>query len=190
MTTVIAAVLSGGRSRRMGAPKAAIDLEGRSFSEWVQRALSDRTIVFVGGDVPDVRSIDDADGSGPTAGLAAALTLGADAVLLVAVDQPWLRRETVEHLIDRYAGVPIVPVDDGVRQVTCAIYPAALSPAAAALAADGRALQAVLDDIEVDEVTPAEWHTWGEDGRSWFGADTPSEIAAGLARFGSPRGLL
>jgi molybdopterin-guanine dinucleotide biosynthesis protein A len=188
MTTIVAAVLSGGRSRRMGRDKASIQVGGRPFSEWIRRALAGRTTVFLGGDLPDVRTIGDAPGSGPVAGLASALTIGADAVLLVAVDQPWLRPGTVDHLVERFSGRPVVPVDDGVRQVTCAIYPASLAPKAARLAEEGRALQAVLDDVGVDEVPAAEWAEWGEDGRSWFGADTPDEVAEGIERFGLPGG--
>lgn len=188
MTTVIVSVLSGGRSQRMGADKATVEVAGRPLADWVRRAVAGRTTVFVGGDVPGVRTIGDAAGSGPAAGLAAALGIGADAVLLVAVDQPWVRTDTIERLIDRFEGRPVVPVDDGIRQVTCAVYPATLATRAARLAADGRALQAVLDDIDVDEIAPEEWAAWGEDGRSWFGADTPEELAAGLERFGTPGG--
>lgn len=187
MTTIIAAVLSGGRSRRMGADKAALDLEGRSLAAWVQRSLAGRTTVFLGGDVPRARTIGDAPGVGPAAGLAAALAIGADAVLLVAVDQPWLKTTTVNRLIDRFDERPVVPVDEGIRQVTCAIYPASLAATAATVALEGRALQAVLDDTNVDEVPPEQWREWGEDGRSWFGADTPDELQFGLDRFGTPQ---
>lgn len=188
MTTVIAAVLSGGRSQRMGADKASIELDGRTLSDWIQRALSDRAVFFVGGEPGGARSIGDAPGSGPAAGLAAALAIGAEAVVLVAVDQPWLRRETVTKLVDRFAGRPVVPLHDGVRQVTCAAYPSELASRAAQVAIEGGPLQAVLDDLEVDEVSPAEWHQWGEDGRSWFGTDTPADLVEGTKRFGSPGG--
>lgn len=188
MTTIVAAVLSGGRSSRMGTDKASVEVAGRPLAEWVERALAGRTTVFLGGDVSGVRAIGDAPGSGPVAGLAAALTIGFDAVLLLAVDQPWIRPSTVERLVERFTGSPVVPLDDGIRQVTCAIYPAALASKAARLAEEGRALQAVLDDVEVDEVTPDEWSSWGEDGRSWFGADTHEELAAGVERFGTPGG--
>lgn len=186
MITVIAAVLNGGSSRRMGTDKAAVDLAGRPLAEWVTRALVGRSTVFVGADVPGARSIEDAAGSGPLAGLAAALTLGSDAVFLVAVDQAWLRTETVDALVARFDGRPVVPVDDGTRQVTCAIYPSTLAVAAAGLAADGRALQAVLDKVSVDEVGEDEWRSWDEDGRSWFGVNSPDDLATGLQRFGAP----
>jgi molybdopterin-guanine dinucleotide biosynthesis protein A len=188
MTTIIAAVLSGGSSSRMGTDKASVEVAGRPLAEWVQRALAGRTTVFLGGELPDVRTIGDAPGSGPVAGLAAALAIGADAVLLLAVDQPWVRRATVDGLIERFSGLPVVPIEDGVRQVTCAIYPSSLASKAARIAEEGRSLQAVLDDVEVDEVDSDEWAAWGEDGRSLFGADTPQELADGIERFGTPRG--
>lgn len=187
MTTLIAAVLNGGDSQRMGTDKAAVMLAGRPLAEWLQRALAGRTTVFVGAEIPGARSIGDAEGSGPAAGLAAALSLGADGVLLVAVDQPWLRSATADALVARFDGSrPVVPIDAGTRQVTCAVYPSSLAAMATRMAREGRALQAVLDDIDIEEIATSEWQTWGEDGRSWFGADTPEELDSGLSRFGIP----
>lgn len=184
--SIVAAVLSGGKSVRMGSDKAGLEVSGRPLADWVRRALDGLPTVFLGGGGD---SLPDAPGSGPTAGLATALAVDAEAVLVVAVDQPWLRSETAQALIDRYDGSPVVPVDDGVRQVTCAVYPTVLRPVAARLASDERALQAVLDEADVDEVGPPEWRAWGEDGRSWFGVNTPEDVDEGLARFGPPGGM-
>lgn len=170
----------------MGTDKARLEVDGRTFADWVRRAVAGLPTVVVGAEHSDLRSLPDADGSGPTSGLAAAMRLEADAILLVAVDQPWLRTETVTRLAERFDDRAVVPVADGIRQVTCAIYPTDLLPTAIRLASEGRALQAVLDGSEVDEVHAMEWKAWGEDGRSWFGADTPQDVAEGLHRFGPP----
>lgn len=184
---VIVAVLNGGRSQRMGQDKASSMLHDRPLWEWVRRASANHPTLFVGGDLPGTTTIGDAPGHGPLAGLAAALAVGAHGVLLVAVDQPWLRPATVDALIQRFTGsTPVVPVDQGTRQVTCAVYPANLATTAARFALDGRALQALLDDVAVDEIGEEQWRGWGEDGRSWFGTDTPEALATGLRRYGPP----
>ncbi len=186
MPAVIAAVLAGGRSHRMGVDKSTVELAGRSMADWVTRALAGRNVVVVGGSIHGAIAIADAPGSGPTAGLAAALSIGADAVLLVAVDQPWLRPETVIRLMDRFENRPVVPLDDGLRQVTCAVYPATMATKATSMADTGSGLQKALEGEDVDEILPTEWAAWGEDGRSWYSVDRPQDIIDGLARFGPP----
>ncbi|HKX74068.1 MAG TPA: NTP transferase domain-containing protein, partial [Acidimicrobiia bacterium] len=116
---------------------------------------------------------------GPLAGLMAALGEGHDLVA-VGVDQPWLRSETLRRLVDLDGTA--VPVDEGVRQVTCARY-------AADLADDvGRAssVQDLLALIPHQTVDRALWQTWGEDGRSWYSVDDGKALAMGLERYGPP----
>ena len=107
------------------------------------------------------------------------------AVLAVAVDHPFVRQETLRQLVSRYEGRAVVPIDGEVRQVTCAVYPASWAAVARhELEAQG-SLQSLLDRMPQRLVTPDEWETWGEDGRSWFSVDDQSSLADGLARFGS-----
>jgi hypothetical protein len=66
------------------------------------------------------------------------------------------------------------------------VYPPALADLARQeLAGDG-SLQSLLDLASFMPVV--HWHEWGEDGRSWFSADTPDSLADGLDRFGPPPG--
>jgi molybdopterin-guanine dinucleotide biosynthesis protein A len=178
----------------MGGDKAAVEVADKSMLEWVCAALAPTAgrILIVGRDTAPLgaEAVPD-EGEryrGPLAGLVAAASRVPGATLLVvAVDQPWVRTGTLRRLADRATSLPVVPVDDhGVRQTTCAAYPAsALSEIVDELEGGG-SIQSLLDRVSFEPVVTAEWESWGEDGRSWFSADTRDDIERGLERYGLP----
>src|SRR5262245_25716152 len=106
-------VLCGGRSSRMGRPKAWLPFAGEPMLARVVRVLQAvvEPIVVVaapGQDVPpqppEVRVVrDEVEGRGPLAGLAAglaALTESCDAGFLSSCDVPFLTPEVVRRVID------------------------------------------------------------------------------------------
>ena len=122
---------------------------------------------------------------GPLAGLvAAASAFPEHPIALVAVDQPWLRSDTIRRVGQLCGDLAAVPVESGIRQTTCAVYPPGIVVAAEVELAGGGSLQSLLDVVAFEPVV--DWQTWGEDGRSWFSADTPQLVAIGLNRFGPP----
>ena len=172
----------------MGRDKALVLLEGRPLIAWVVDALEAVCPrVLVAGRVngwAGRRGIEDLPGvGGPLAGLAAALREGEE-VLLLAVDQPWAKSSTLAAL--GQVGGTAVPVDNGVRQVTCALYAPSLASMAATETARGGSLQTLLDQASITDVDPGVWSSWEEDGRSWFSVDTPADLARGRKLFGSP----
>ncbi|MEX1125995.1 MAG: NTP transferase domain-containing protein, partial [Acidimicrobiia bacterium] len=107
-----------------------------------------------------------------------------DRVLIVAVDQPFVRTRTLARLGELDSMIPVVPVDqEGVRQVTCALYPKAIASAAMEEAEADGSIQSLLDRVSFQAVTPEIWSLWGEDGRSWFSVDTPGALEEGVRRF-------
>jgi molybdopterin-guanine dinucleotide biosynthesis protein A len=164
----------------MGQDKALVDVAGKPMIAWVVEALEAvcSKVAISGRDWEGRPGLDDhSDFKGPIAGLAAALRLGDD-VLLVAVDQAWVRRETLAELA-RLEGSG-VPVDvEQVPQVTCARY-ARDHP----LQSFDGSLQSLVRPADL--IDQSLWRTWGEDGRSWFSVDTPADIAVGLEMFGVP----
>ncbi|HJU51660.1 MAG TPA: molybdenum cofactor guanylyltransferase [Acidimicrobiia bacterium] len=188
MAPVLGVVVAGGAGTRMGRDKALVSLDGRPLIAWVVDALEAVCPrVLVAGRVSGWegrRGIEDLPGvRGPLAGLAAALGEGEE-VLLLAVDQPWAKSSTLAAL-GQIVGTA-VPVDEGVRQVTCAHYSPSLASVAATETARGGSLQSLLDQTPVTEVGPAEWESWDEDGRSWFSVDTPADLRRGRELFGAP----
>jgi molybdopterin-guanine dinucleotide biosynthesis protein A len=187
--TPLIAVLAGGKSSRMGADKAEVVIEGESMLDRVVRVAASVGDAVVVGRVGSGRSdtIDDLRPGrlGPLAGLESALVHGAGRdVLLVAVDQPFLRAETLTRLAE-LGGDAVLPVDDGWEQVTCAVYRQAFLPAVrAALDAEtDLSILTILDRARTTKVGPEEWRSWGEDGRSWFSVDTPEALQVGLSRY-------
>ncbi|HUO46319.1 MAG TPA: NTP transferase domain-containing protein [Acidimicrobiia bacterium] len=178
---MLGVVLAGGASRRMGREKALVEVAGRPMIGWVTSALEtvcDR--VEIAGQIGGRRGLADPPGvRGPLAGLRAGLALGQD-LLLVAVDQPWVRPETLRELSSLEGTV--IPIGEDIRQVTCARYAADLAPAAAAAVS----LQELLDKVAFAAVEPSEWRLWGEDGRSWYSVDDDDALDEGLRRFGPP----
>jgi molybdopterin-guanine dinucleotide biosynthesis protein A len=186
--SLLGAVLAGGRSERMGSDKALIELEGSTLLSRVARAVGQvaPNVVVLGEDRGDFEAWPDAIPiSGPLAGVATALTrMSEDRVLVVAVDNAFADPGTLSHLAAIESELAVVPVDhDGVRQVTCAVYPKGIAGPAMEEAAAGGSIQTLLDRVSFLPVTPETWEAWGEDGRSWFSVDTPEDIADGLARY-------
>ena len=189
----LGAILAGGASTRMGRDKALVPLAGRPMVEWVAAALAPvcGEVIVVGRTEPvaGLQAVPDPGTPhlGPLSGLVAALAAAEGRpVLLVATDQPWVRTATLQRLADRVGDLAAVPVVAGVRQTTCAAYPAGLAELAAEELEGGGSIQTVLDVAAFDPVTEREWGRWGEDGRSFFGVDTPEALAEGLRRWGPP----
>lgn len=182
------AILTGGRSTRMGRDKADVTLAGRPMLDWVASALSAVTdeIVLLGPDRPGWECWPDSvHAQGPLAGIATVLSrTTARRVLLVAVDHPFVTAEFLQHLAGIESDVPVVPVDEtGVRQVTCAVYPKAIAEAASDEATSGGSIQTLLDRVSFRPVAPDQWRSWGEDGRSWFSVDDEQTLEQGMRDF-------
>ncbi|MFQ5523923.1 MAG: molybdenum cofactor guanylyltransferase [Acidimicrobiia bacterium] len=187
--SVIGAVLAGGKSTRMGRDKAEVPVGGATMLQRVATALGQAVgkVVVLGSHREGWECWPDmVHAQGPLAGIATALhRTDSDGVLVVAVDHPFVRSETLRHLADLADGLPVVPVDEhGTRQVTCALYPKTIATAAIEEAASGGSIQSLLDRVSFRPVTPAEWREWGEDGRSWYSADSPDALERGVQLYG------
>ena len=184
--TPLIAVLAGGSSSRMGSDKAQVLVEGEAMLDRVIAAAgSVGEPQVVGGPHATIEDLRPGR-MGPMAGLEAALVhAGGRDVVLLGVDQPFVRPQTLTRLI-KLPGDVVVPIDDGWEQVTCAVYrPAMLGVIRAALdeGADP-AIHRHLDGVDTTRVAREQWTTWGEDGRSWFSVDTPEALAIGIEKFG------
>ncbi|MDJ0952942.1 MAG: molybdenum cofactor guanylyltransferase [Acidimicrobiia bacterium] len=181
MERAVGVILAGGKATRMGRDKAQVTFAGRPMIDHVSAAL--RTagveVLVVGRHIADHVSIPDLPniGGGPAAGLLTALRhLGNRAAFLVAVDQPLLRPETVQAMLE-LDGDAVVAMAEGHPQVTCAVYRPASTPQLSELVAGGDLkLRRLLDRVATTYVDPETWAAWGEDGRSWLSLDTPQAV--------------
>ena len=160
-----AILLVGGRSTRMGRPKAGLDWHGEPLAARVARVLAravgDGQVVAVrapGQDLPDLPGhvevvADPAEGDGPLRGLAsglAALEGRADLAFASSVDAPFLHAGFVTAVLTAVGAADdaAVPVAHGQRHPLAAAYRVALLPLVEDLLANGeRRLGVLLDQV-------------------------------------------
>jgi molybdenum cofactor guanylyltransferase len=154
-------VLAGGRSSRMGSPKAALEWHGSTLL-WrtvsILGRVTDGPVVVVraaGQELPPVPPgtavVDDPrEGQGPVQGIAAGLTAlagEADVAFVSSTDLPFLHPAFVRRVLRAVEsnGADVgLPVARGFRQPLAASYRTGLAPAAERLVADGRLKPAFL----------------------------------------------
>ena len=150
-TAAIAAVLAGGRSRRMGAPKALVELGGRPLLAWALGAAQEaglETVVVAkpGSRLPPLDVpvwAEPGQPSHPLAGVIAALELAAPrAVVVLACDMPFVPPELIARLAALDA-VAAAPPGEGFP----ARYESAALPALRAGLAREAPLRAVLAEL-------------------------------------------
>lgn len=192
-------VLAGGRARRFGTDKLAVEVEGQPLLHRAVLALGGpclEVIVAISatGAAPalprlsvPVRLVRDAlPDAGPLAGLVAGLEAAAEAlVLVVAGDMPSLPEDLLTGLLERAMppraspGHAVVLADgDGWRPLPCVVMrDAALPLAQEMLLAEERSLRGLLRALEPDVVAQATWRRWDRDGDWRRDIDEPADLA-------------
>lgn len=195
MTLPLAALLVGGQSRRFGADKSVQMINGRTFLQTVLDVVAEAglSVVLVGGNAEsatraDHRNLPDADdGSGPPAGLAAALQLALSerrtGVILLACDQPGITAELLRFLVGRAAEEPTAPLafagSTGLEP-----FPAYYPVDAIAGAIRARSLREVLDSAQPSTriISSADRAEFPE--RVFANINTPEDLARFLRQSG------
>jgi molybdenum cofactor guanylyltransferase len=152
-------VLAGGRSSRMGSPKAWLDWHGSTLLRRVCGLVARGTggpVVVVrapGQELPElpdgVRVVEDRrEGRGPLQGILAGLqAVDADVAFVASVDLPLLHPRFVAAVCEQMDGADVaVPHLDGHRQPLAAAYRPALAPLVAELVEADRMKPAFLFD--------------------------------------------
>ena len=188
MRGVVGVILAGGESTRMGTDKALFELHGRPMAEWVADAMTGFDKVVIVGRrrrLAGLEAVSDLHTrtAGPLSGLQTALTLFRSPLVLVAVDQPLVRAETLARLAERAAENETAIYVDGRPQVTCAAYATTCLGEANRQLRTGGSIQHMLKSVPWTRVERHVWSSWGEDGRSWFSMDTPDALIAAEQRF-------
>ena len=160
MSVTAGIVLAGGRSSRMGTPKAALEWHGSTLlrrTVGIVARVTDGPIVVVrapGQALPElpatVEVVDDPrEGLGPVQGLAAGLAAVADraaAAFVCSTDLPFLHPAFVRRVLRAVAdGADVgLPVARGYPQPLAAAYRTTLAPVAGRLVAEQRLRPAFL----------------------------------------------
>lgn len=177
-------ILVGGRSRRMGEPKAEVRFGDTTLLGRVVAAASgafDRVIAVQrpGGTEVAIETIyeEPHDDEAPVFGVAASIRHANAKCFVIAVDYPLLSGEALRDLVALFeaSGAPmLVPVWSGVPQVLCAGYgPVILPRIEARIAARKYDLQSLAAAAERVEVSGETWRSVNtieelEEVRRWY----------------------
>jgi molybdopterin-guanine dinucleotide biosynthesis protein A len=171
-----ALLLTGGASRRMGTPKAALPAgPSGTIAERIATVLLRvaAPVIEVGPQWTGLPAVHD-EGAGPLVATArgwAALTPRPDGALLVACDLPRLTEAFLRTLLAEAGPAAVVPEVGGRLQPLCAFFPAAaLDVAVELVAAKARALTDLLAAVPY-RVLPAD--AWAD---ALADVDTPSDL--------------
>lgn len=189
-------VLAGGRSARMGRPKADLPFGRELLIQRVLRVLSGvvAPVVVVAAPGQDVAFLppgvelvrDPVEGDGPLRGLAvglAALAGRADAAFVTGCDAPFLAAAFVRRLAElRSRAMVCVPVLDGFPRPLPGVYAVGVLPVVhELLAARQLRLGGLLDRVETRLVTADELAAADPRLRSLVNLNTPADYARALA---------
>ncbi len=197
MPEVVAIVLCGGASRRMGRSKADLPLGRETLLERAVRQLAAAVDLVVVAAAPgqslpafDSRRVrivrDPSPHPGPLHGLGAALAVlpeSAEFAYLAAVDAPWFSAKWLRLLVgrvgDRDAAAATV---DGRLQPFAALYRVGPARAAVArlLAEGARRLSAILERLEVRSVPVADLAAVDSTGDPFRDLDRPEDYRRAL----------
>ena len=180
--TVAAAILAGGRGKRLGhAHKALVSVGGTPIVARQLAVLAPLTSeqIIVAGDTKPYESFgarlvtDLHPGAGPLAGLESALAATkADALLVFACDLPFLDAALVTALRDAPAGDAVVARLDGKAQPLAARYARSILPRVQRRLSRDKLRMLDL----VAELDPA-WLDFPAGTRALFNVNTPEELA-------------
>lgn len=199
--SVAGIVLAGGGSRRMGADKCALELDGRALVQRSVDALNSVadevvTVTAPGRPPPLVQSpgslyhaVDSIAEGGPLVAVLAGLeATSAPVAVTVACDLPFVRPELLELLVERaQAGARfVVPVYEGRPQLLCSAWRGETSPLVRKrVEAGDRAVHAMLDVLDAELLPPEVWREADPEGRSFVNLNTPEELAQALTGLGT-----
>jgi molybdopterin-guanine dinucleotide biosynthesis protein A len=191
--TVAAAILAGGRARRLGGvDKGRLEVGGARIVDRqaaVLLPLVDELLLVVGDPagwaLDRARVVVDAvPGQGPLGGIAAALAASrAEALLVFGCDLPFLDEKLVRLVRDEAPGAAaVVPRVGGRPQPLHARYARTVAPVVAVrLARGARRLVELLDDLDVAYLDEARLRALDPTLRGLTNINTPEALAAARA---------
>ncbi len=185
--SVSAAIMAGGKSRRMGQDKAWIELDGEPLIRRVANVLAQVAdeVIVVAND-PKYRSLglrvvpDRYPDGGALGGIATGVSAATfDRVLVAACDMPFLLAEVWRVLLDhRYEADVVIPKIGGELETLHALYTrACVAPMERALAAGKMRVISFFDEVRVQPIEERELRVADPTLRSFTNVNTPEELA-------------
>lgn len=195
-----AAVLAGGKSRRMGRPKPFLTLGGRPLIGRVIDALADvfsEIFIVTPDDAPFLDLglpvvADSRPGSGALGGVFTAVQAAAlPQVLVVACDMPFLNPDLLAHLAVRASGhgAAVPRAADGLHPLHAVYAKRSHEALASALDRGAMKLVDVLPALDAVEMGEAEMRRFDPDLHSLFNVNRPLDLERARAVLAARRPL-
>ena len=189
-----AIVLAGGRSSRMGQPKALLPFDGTPLIVHIVdflRHLFEQVIVVAapGQPLPAMTVTllyDDVPYQGPVGGICYGLRAAqAEAAFVTSCDSAFLNRHLIAHLISQIADYDVVvPRWENRLQPLHAIYKRMVLPLLEQQLAHGELRPVFLfDRVRTRTIEGEEIRRFDPEGASFFNMNTPDDYAAALERW-------
>ena len=188
--SVSAAIMAGGKSKRMGQDKAWIELDGEPLIRRVANVLAQVAdeVIVVANDPKyatlGLRVVPDRfPGGGALGGIATGVSAAThDRVLVAACDMPFLSVEVWRVLLDhRYEADVVIPKIGGEFETLHALYTkACVASMERSLAAGKLRVISFFDEVRVQAIEERELRIADPTLRSFTNVNTPEELASAL----------
>lgn len=185
MEPIVGAILAGGASRRMGAPKATLELGGRPLLEYplaaVQGAgLEPAVVAKRDSALPPLavpRWDEPAEPTHPLTGIVAALTAARGRpVLAVACDMPFVTAELLADLAARGGRALVLPETAGRLHPLLARWDAGLLPALRDALSREAPLHELAEDLDAQRIGEADLRRFGDPARLLFNVNDAADL--------------
>jgi molybdopterin-guanine dinucleotide biosynthesis protein A len=181
----LGAVLAGGRSSRMGAPKAGLELAGRPLITYPIDAVSAAGLEPVvvakpGSELPelDCRIVHESDlRPHPAVGIIAALEIAQGPVVVIACDMPFVPAQLLT-VLGQLAAPVAVPMVGGRLQPLLARYEPRAAPALGGAAEGDQPLRETIPALDPLVLGPDELMGFGDPDWIGFNVNDRDDLAA------------
>jgi molybdenum cofactor guanylyltransferase len=183
-----AAILAGGRARRLGGlDKSRLTIGGLTILQRqldLLQGVADRVMVvandparFEGLGVPVVPDV--VSGAGSLGGIYTAVTAATGPVLVLASDMPFLTAPFLSRVFERGLDVDVALPrgPDGYHPLCASYAPACADPIRRRLEAGALKVLDLLTDVRVRELAPDELAAFDPDGLLLLNINTPDDLA-------------
>ena len=181
----VAVVLAGGESKRMGADKASVLLDGKSLLNHVLEAvrpLFEKTVVSVHtrrDDLDDTQVVDTSKARGPMMGVCQALeVVETDWVFVVGCDMPFVSPDLIRLLAAKRSGHDaVVVMHKKMPQPLFAFYARSCLPVMQTnIQQDKRSLRHMLAQVDTHYVSEEDARTADAELKSLCSLDTEEDV--------------
>lgn len=190
----IGAVMAGGRSTRMGRPKATIELWGRALISYpleafVEAGLKGVVVAKPRTPLPEVDVpvwLEPDEPAHPLCGIVTALKRAAGRPIVVCgCDMPLVAPQLLAHLAATRERLVVPRFGNRLHPLLARYDPALLSPLSAALRSS-RPLQSIVAELEPELIDERELRAIGDPARLLFNVNTPAALEEAKRLMGRP----